>query len=170
MATMAKPKTYIIKLTDDERAELLKTIHSKKTSSTILKRCQILLELDEVHGTGLTHAQIAHSYAVCPATITNIVQSYITNGITNIVRYNISPNSGAARRKLDGRTETRIIQMACGPVPEWHSRWTLRLLEEKARVEPDVSVGKDAIRHALKKMNFGLTKMRTEQRLSEQYF
>ena len=167
---MAKPKTYIIKLTDDERAELLKTIHSKKTSSTILKRCQILLELDKVHGTGLTHTQIAHSYAVCPATITNIVQSYITNGITNIVRYNISPNSGAARRKLDGRTETRIIQMACGPVPEWHSRWTLRLLEEKARVEPDVSVGKDAIRHALKKMNFGLTKMRTEQRLSEQYF
>ena len=158
---MARPKTYIIKLSDDERAELLKTIHNKKTSRTILKRCQILLELDEVHGTGLTHAQIAHSYAVCPATITNIVQSYVTNGITNIVRYNISPNSGAARRKLDGRTEARIIQMACGPVPEGHSRWTLRLLEEKARVELDVSVGKDAIRHALKKMNFDLTKMPT---------
>ena len=158
---MARPKTYIIKLSDDERAELLKTIHNKKTSRTILKRCQILLELDEVHGTGLTHAQIAHSYAVCPATITNIVQSYVTYGITNIVRYNISPNSGAARRKLDGRTEARIIQMACGPVPEGHSRWTLRLLEEKARVELDVPVGKDAIRHALKKMNFDLTKMPT---------
>ncbi len=158
---MARPKTYIIKLSDDERTELLKTIHNKKTSRTILKRCQILLELDEVHGTGLTHAQIAHSYAVCPATITNIVQSYVTNGITNIVRYNISPNSGAARRKLDGRTEAHIIQMACGPVPEGHSRWTLRLLEEKARVKLDVPVGKDAIRHALKKMNFDLTKMPT---------
>ena len=158
---MARPKTYIIKLSDDERAELLKTIHNKKTSRTILKRCQILLELDEVHGTGLTHAQIAHSYAVCPATITNIVQSYVTNGITNIVRYNISPNSGAARRKLDGRTEARIIQMACGPVPEGHSRWTLRLLEEKARVELDAPIGKDAIRHALKKMNFDLIKMPT---------
>ena len=158
---MARPKTYIIKLSDDERAKLQKTIRNKKTSRTILKRCQILLELDEVHGTGLTHAQIAHCYAVCPATITNIVKSYVTNGIMGIVRYNISPNSSAARRKLDGRNEARIIQMACGPVPEGHSRWTLRLLEEKARIELDIPVGKDAISHALKKMNFDLTKMPT---------
>lgn len=37
---MARPKTYIIMLSDEERAELQKTI---------LKRYQILLELDEVH-------------------------------------------------------------------------------------------------------------------------
>lgn len=159
--TMARPKKYIIKLSDDERAEIQKTIHNKKTSKTILKRCQILLELDEVHGAGITHAPIAHSYAVCPSTITNIVQSYVKNGITNIVRYNISPNSSAARCKLDGRTEARIIQMDCGPVPEGHSRWTLRLLEEKARVELDVPIGKDAICHALKKTSFDLTKMPT---------
>ena len=158
---MARPKTYIIMLSDEERAKLQKTIHNKNTSKTILKRCQILLELDEVHGTGLTHAQLAHSYAVCPATITNIIQSYVKNGIKNIVRYNISPNSSASRRKVDGRTEARIIQMACGPVPEGHLRWTLRLLEERARVELDVPIGKDAIRHALKKMNLHLTRIPT---------
>lgn len=148
---MARPKTYIIKLNNEERAELQKTIHNKKTSKTILKRCQILLELDEVHGTGLTHAQIAHSYAVCPATVTNIIRSYIKNGIKDIIRYNISPNSSASQRKVDGRTEARILQMACGPVPEGHSRWTLRLLEEKARVELEIPIGKDTIRHMLKK-------------------
>ncbi len=116
---MARPKTYIIKLSDDERTTLQKTIRNKKTCKIILKRCQILLELDEEQGTGLTLAQIAHSYAVCPA------------AVTNIVRYNISPNSSAALRKMDGRSEARIIQMACVPVPEGHSRWTLRLLEEK---------------------------------------
>lgn len=78
---MARPKTYIIKLSDDERAALQKTIRNKKTCKTVLKRCQILLELDEEQGTGLTHSQIARSYAVCPATITNIVQSYVKNGI-----------------------------------------------------------------------------------------
>ena len=156
---MARPRTYIIKLDDNERTTLQKTIHDKKTCKTVLKRCQILLELDEVHGTGLTHAQIAHSYAVCPATITNVIQSYIKGGITNIIRYNINPNSSASRRKMDGRTEARIIQMACGPVPDGHSRWTLRLLEEKARIELDISIGKDAIRHTLKKMNSDLTKM-----------
>ena len=89
---MARPKTYIIKLNDDERAILQKTIRNKKTCKTVLKRCQILLELDEEQGTGLTHAQLAHSYAVCPATITNLVQSYVKNGITDIIRYNISPS------------------------------------------------------------------------------
>jgi len=157
--TMGRPKTYKIKLSEDERNTLQKTIRNKNTCKTVLKRCQILLELDEVHGTGLTHAQIAHSYAVCPATITNIIKSYIKSGIKDIVRYNISPNSSAARRKMDGRTEAHIIQMACGPVPEGHSRWTLRLLEEKARIELDVSIGRETIRQTLKKTNFGHTIM-----------
>ena len=158
---MARPKTYIIKLSNDERATLQKTIRNKKTCKTVLKRCQILLELDEEQGTGLTHAQLAHSYAVCPATITNIVQSYVRNGIKDIIRYNISPNSSAALRKVDGRAEAHLIQMACSPAPEGHSRWTLRLLEEKARIELDVPVGREAIRQALKKMNFDLTKTPT---------
>lgn len=158
---MARPKTYIIKLSNDERATLQKTIHNKKTCKTVLKRCQILLELDEEQGTGLTHAQLAHSYAVCPATITNIIQSYVKNGIKDIIRYNISPNSSAALRKVDGRAEAHIIQMACSPAPEGHSRWTIRLLEEKARIELDIPVGREAIRQTLKKMNFDLTKTPT---------
>ncbi len=110
-----------------------------------------MLELDDEQGTGLTHAQIAHSYAVCPATITNIIQSYVRNGIADIVRYNINPNSIVALRKMDGRAEARIIQMACSPAPEGHSRWTLRLLKEKARVELDVPVGRETIGETLKK-------------------
>ena len=157
---MARPKTYIIKLSDDERAALQKTIRNKKTCKTVLKRCQILLELDEEQGTGLTHSQIARSYAVCPATITNIVQSYVKNGITNIVRYNISPNSSAALRKMDGRTETRIIQMACGPVPEGHSRWTIRLLEEKPVLSLIFRLEGNHTGN-IKKMNFDLTKTPT---------
>ena len=158
---MARPKTYIIKLSDEERATLRETVCNKKTCKTVLKRCQILLELDEEQGTGLTHAQLAHSYAVCPATITNIVQSYVKNGIKDIIRYNISPNSSAALRKVDGRAEAHIIQMACSPAPEGHSRWTIRLLEEKARIELDIPVGREAIRQTLKKMNFDLTKTPT---------
>ena len=82
---MARPKTYIIKLTDGKRDTLYKIISDKKNCKTAIKRCQILLELDEVHGTGLTHSQLAHRYAVCPTTITK-----------DIIRYNISPNSSAA--------------------------------------------------------------------------
>ncbi len=61
------------------------------------------------------------------------------------------------KRKLDGHAEAKLIEIACGPPPEGHSRWTLRLLEEKARVELDVPVSKDTIGRALKKTNFDLT-------------
>ena len=59
---MARPKVYIIKLTDDEYSKLNQTIRNKSTCKTVLKRCQILRDLDEKHGTGLTHSQIAHTY------------------------------------------------------------------------------------------------------------
>lgn len=154
---MARSKTYHIMLSDDEVATLHKVIKNKTTCKTVLKRCQILLELDEVRGTGLTHLQIAHTYAVCPATITNTIQSYIKNGIADIIKYNISPNSSAALRKADGRTEAHLIQIACGPVPEGHSRWTIRLLEEKARIELETPVSRETIRRVLKKTNFDLT-------------
>ena len=83
---MGRPKTYIIRLSEEERATLRKIIRNKKTCKTVLKRCQILLELDEEQGRGLTHTQLAHSYAVCPGTITNIVQSYVKNGTTETIR------------------------------------------------------------------------------------
>jgi len=154
---MSRPKVYHIELTDDERSLLDKTIRNKKTCKTVLKRCQILRDLDEVAGTGLTHQQIAHTYAVCPATVSNVVKAYMDKGIDEIVQYHISPNSSAALRKSNGRDEARLIQIACGPIPDGHSRWTLRLLEEKARLELDVPISKDTIRRVLKKMNFGLT-------------
>lgn len=154
---MARPKVYHIQLTDDERSLLNRTIKNKKTCKTVLKRCQILRDLDEVNGTGQTHQQIAHSYAVCPATISNIVKAYMDKGIDEITKYHISPNSGASRRKRNGRDEARLIRIACGPVPEGHSRWTLRLLEEKAKVELDTPISKDTIRKVLKKMNSGPT-------------
>ena len=62
-----------------------------------------------------------------------------------------------ARRKFDGRAEARIIETACSPAPEGHSRWTLRLLEEQAKIVLDVPVSKDTIGRALKKTNFDLT-------------
>lgn len=62
-----------------------------------------------------------------------------------------------AHGKFDGRAEARIIEIACSPAPEGHSRWTLRLLEEQAKIVLDVPVSKDTIGRALKKINFDLT-------------
>ena len=158
---MARPKTYHINLTEDELKTIKSTLRKKQTSKTVKSRCQILLDLDEAHGKVLTHEQSAKSNAVCLATITNTVKLYSTKGIDGIVTLQRNINSDNAKRKLDGRAEARLIEIACSPAPEGHSRWTLRLLEEQAKVVLDTPVGKNAIGRALKKTNFDLAKTTT---------
>ena len=76
-----------------------------------------------------------HLCSICPATVSNLIRDYVNKGIDSIIRHNIRPNSAASLRKADGRAEAKLIQIACGPAPDGHSRWTLKLLEEKSRVE-----------------------------------
>ncbi len=85
------------------------------------------------------------------ATVTNTVAKYINGGIDAVIEFKRSINSDNARRKVDGRAEARLIELACGPVPEGHSRWTIRLLEKESKVILEAPVGREAIRNALKK-------------------
>lgn len=131
---MARPKKYNISLTDDELKELKSVMRKKQTTKTVRNRCQIIIDLDEAHGKVLTHAQSAKTNCVCMATIMNTVKLYSEKGIQGIRTMNRNVNSDNARRKFDGRAEARIIEIACSPAPEGHSRWTLRLLEEQAKL------------------------------------
>ena len=158
---MARPRKYVIKLTDDEFKELKSIIRKKATSKTIRCRCQIILDLDEAHGKVLTHEQSAKSNGVCLATVTNTVTKYINGGIDAVTEFKRNINSDNARRKVDGRMEAQLIELACGPVPEGHSRWTIRLLEEESKAILETPVSREAIRNALKKTNFDLTKTTT---------
>jgi len=148
---MARPKTYHISLTDDDLKVLKAVIRKKKTSKTIRSRCQIIIDLDEAHGRMLSYEQSAKSNGVCIATVYNTIKLYHNEGIESLTTFKRNINSDNARRKLDGRAEARLIEIACSPAPEGHSRWTLRLLEEQGRIVLDTPVGKNAIGRALKK-------------------
>lgn len=154
---MARPKKYHISLTDAEFKNLKSVMRKKQTSKTVRNRCQIIIDLDEAHGKVLTHEQSAKTNCVCMSTITNTVKLFSAHGIDGIIHLKRNINSDHAKRKLDGRAEARIIEIACSPAPEGHSRWTLRLLEEQAKLVLDTPVSKDTIGRALKKINFGLT-------------
>ena len=132
---MARPKKYIISLTDDEFKRLRSVMNKKQTTKTDNNMCKI----------------------VCMSTITNAVRLYSENGIEGIITLKRNVNSDNARRKLDGRAEARLIEIACSPAPKGYSRWTLRLLEEQSKIVLDVPVSKDTIGRALKKINFDLT-------------
>ena len=158
---MSRAKKYKVTLTEDEIKQLKSIIRKKKTSKTIRCRCQILLDIDEAHGKPYTHEQSAKSNGVCIATVSNTIRQYIQEGLDSVTELKRNINSDNARRKVDGRAEAKLIEIACGPAPEGHSRWTLRLLEEKAKFELDIPVSKDTIGRALKKTNYDLTSTTT---------
>ncbi|MFQ7527616.1 MAG: hypothetical protein ACLRMN_08535 [Mediterraneibacter gnavus] len=84
---MARPRKYVIKLTDDELKTLKSIIRKSNTSKTIRSRCQIIIDLDEAHGKVLTHEQSARSNGVCLTTVTNTVTKYFSGGIEAVTEF-----------------------------------------------------------------------------------
>jgi hypothetical protein len=148
---MARAKKYHVKLTDNDVKTITSTLRKKQTPRTIRARRRILPDLDKCHGKTLTHEQSVKSHGTCMAAVTNTVAAYVQSGLGGALSLKRNANSDNARRVLDGRAKAPIIAMACGPVPEGHCRWTLRLLEEKSLVVLETPVGREAIRRALKK-------------------
>lgn len=148
---MGRPKRQKIELTDEQVDMLKKRIRSKKTSGMIRTRCHILLDLDEKHGKMLTYEQCARANGICTATVGNTVRKFISGGIDGALSYNRSVNSDNAKRKVDGRAEARIIELATSAPPEGHANWTLVLLEEASKIVLENPVSRETIRRTLKK-------------------
>lgn len=155
---MGRNRKYYVNLTDDDVKKLKATIRKKDTSRSMIRRCQVLLDMDESHGEIFTKERCAKSNGVSLSLVSVLLKNYVEQGLDAAIAYKRNPNSDNTRRKVDGRIEAKIIQIACGPVPEGHARWTLRLLEKQMKIELDIPIGVNAIRRALKKTNFNLTK------------
>ncbi len=72
---------------------------------------------------------------MCKATVYNILKKYSEEGIESVITIKRNINSDNAKRKLDGRAEAKIIEIACSPALERHSRWIFRLLEEECKIK-----------------------------------
>lgn len=154
---MARPKKNRIQLSDADVKKLKGILKNKDTSKTIANRCWILLSLDENHPPVQTYDQCMALFCVSRATISNTAKIFVLDGLDAVLKLKRNINSNNARRKVDGRIEARIVEIACGPVPEGHARWTIRLLENQAKIEFDEPVSREAIRRSLKKTGLDLT-------------
>lgn len=158
---MARPREKKILLSDDQVKQVKKALKSSKVCDTVKNRCRVLLELDMAHGKQPTYESCARKCGVAIATVKSVINKFHSGGLEAVLSIKRSVNSDNAKRKVDGRAEARIIELACGPAPEGHERWTLRLLAEKSKVVLDEPVGKDAIGRALKKTKLDPTKTST---------
>lgn len=151
-------KVYVVRLSEEERAQLQDIVKSgklkkgQKPSALKLTRARILLKADQAEGSpAYTDAEIAEALDVSPKTVFNIRQKWVELGLEQTLERR--PQRTPSRRpKLDGKAEAKLIACSCGPAPEGRSRWTLRLLADKA-VELGLveSISHETVRQTLKK-------------------
>ena len=140
-------KLYRVNLTQDEREHLLGITRRGQSSGRKVKRCLILCKADE----GLTDQQVAEALLVGPSTVGRVRQRFVEGGLQRAL--NDLPRPGQ-RRKLDGKQEAHLVAVACSAAPEGHTRWTLRLLADRAvELELTDSISRETVRQVLKKTN-----------------
>ncbi len=68
-----------------------------------------MLDLDEDHGKILTYEQCYKSNGVCHATVSNTVAGYAEKDVEYLASLKRNVNFNNSRRKVDSRTEARIV-------------------------------------------------------------
>ena len=118
-----------------------------QSSGRKLKRALILCKADE----GLTDQQVAEALLAGPSTVGRVRQRFVEGGLKRALED--LPRRGQ-RRKLDGKQEAHLVAVACSAAPEGHTRWTLRLLADRAvELELTDSISRETVRQVLKKTN-----------------
>ena len=143
---MSRKLVYAVKLSEVERKELDRYLHQGIASARSLNRARMLLMADE----GRPDDYIAEALQVSKSTVARIRGRYCQEGLQSALKE--KPRSGAPP-KIDGRAKAEVVIIACSKPPDGRSRWTLRLLADKA-VELNVvdSISHTTIHRILKKM------------------
>jgi transposase len=122
---------YIVKLTPEERAELLLLIRVGKKAANKLMHARVLLSADE-NDTKLkpkTDKEIATEIHVSSKTVARIRQRFVEEGMESALSRR--PHANPKSRKIDGEQEAYLVALCCSTPPEGRSRWTLKLLANK---------------------------------------
>ena len=143
-------KKYIVRLTDQERNELVEIVKRLKGTSQKVRRAQILLKAD-ADGPNWTDQRIAEAFSCRTKTVENVRQRLVERGFEETLNgaKRATPPTG---KLLDGEQEAKIIAMRLGQPPKGYANWSLRLLARKV-VELSIveSVSHETIRRTLKK-------------------
>ena len=148
---------YIVTLTKEER-ELLHGLASKgEHKSQKILNALILLGCDvgDFQTNRSTNEEIAKVLNISMKKIDRVKKRFVEEG------FDIALDKRKAdriyTRKADGDFEAHLIALSCGDPPEGFSRWSLRLLADKAvELEYVDSISHEAVRRILKKTNSSL--------------
>lgn len=145
-------KMYVVRLQEEERAQLRTLIRKGKGAAYKLMHARVLLKADQ--GTScqrVTDETVAKAVDVSPGTVARIRKRFVEEGLEAALGR--KPQEQPSRQRLlDGKAEATLIATACSKPPAGRERWTLRLLADRL-VELDIvdDVSYETVRQTLKK-------------------
>jgi Homeodomain-like domain len=124
-------KTYIVKLSNEERQQLETLVRKGKSPARRMLKARILLKADvsEV-GEGWSDSRIIAALDTSPSMVYRVRKQLVEEGLEAVLsrRQREMP---AVAPIFDGEKEAKLIALACSKPPKGYARWTLRLLENK---------------------------------------
>jgi len=124
-------KTYVVRLSGEERERLKTLIRKGKSPARRLLKARILLKADVSEaGEGWSDSRIIEALDASASMVYRVRKQLVEEGLEPVLsrKQRATP---AVSRIFDGEKEAKLIALACSKAPKGRARWTLRLLENK---------------------------------------
>lgn len=147
------PKKHLVKLTPEEREQLIQLTTTGQAAARTLTRARILLKADAAQeGGSWPDEAIGHAFDIGRSTVERVRERFAQSGWQAAVFPKPRPKREPI--KMDGVQEAHLVALTCSAPPAGQKRWTLRLLAtgmvEAGYVE---SLSHEAVRQTLQKTN-----------------
>ena len=143
---------YKVTLTEQERSELKTIISRGSHKSQKVLNALILLNCDggEHQLKRCTNEQTADVLNISMRKIDRVKKRFVEESLQ--VALSGRKSTRAYAKKADGDFEAHLVALSCSPPPEGFSRWSLRLLADKAvELQYIESISHESVRQVLKK-------------------
>jgi transposase len=150
---------YVVRLTEEERQELVAFVSKGQKNAYKIKHANILLSVD-ADGRNWTDEHTSSAYHCHTNTVANVRRRFVEHGLAAALerKKQLEPSR---KRKLDGEGEAQLIALACSHPPAGRSSWTLELLaNELVALKVVDSICPQTVRRTLKKTNSNHTCVR----------
>jgi hypothetical protein len=143
---------YKVTLSDEERQKLQEISSKGSHNSQKVLNSLILLNVDanQPKESKSTNESISKVLKISMKKIDRVKKRFVEDGLD--VALMGHPKEREYEKKVDGDLEAHLIALSCSSPPEGFSRWSLRMLADKAvELEYVDSISYETVRRTLKK-------------------
>lgn len=148
-----------IYLSEEEEIRLKEIVKKGEHNAHMITRARVLLMLNRTGKSDHVRYKRTAEYAqISVQAVYNMRDEFLANHDIESYLMRKKRETPPRAPKLDGESEAKIIALACSEPPKGHSRWTVRLLSEKAvQLQFVDKISHMTIQRLLKKQNISLT-------------